>query len=290
MNLNQQWRSNYTSIDSFYIANEQGYAGMSIEIRDSIQEVTEDIVQTRQSEWHGLLDTVAQDMKWLETGLLQCQDPVCYDSIMQLLNVYRVLGDSLEHCVMNRNTTLNQQLQSRIEGIISTNSGLPDTSLFQWSERIVLDIMLRIMEGDSITTNDKLHLETIAMSCDEDAGRWVYWARALCWQLYGEYYDEKSCIQSVLLGIGDEDVIDTEIRLVITPNPTFGEFKVAVEPVISNMFDLNVYNLNGQLIYQRPGIVSGSLVDGSSWINGTYLIEIVSEDFIKTTKVLIQND
>ena len=135
-----------------------------------------------------------------------------------------------------------------------------------------------------------MHLVTIAMSCDEDAGRWVYWARALCWQLYGDYYDEKSCMQYVLLGIEKEDVIDDEIRLVITPNPTIGEFIVAVEPVSSKMFDLNVYNLNGQLIFQLPGVVSGSLVDGSSWINGTYLIEIVSQDFIKTTKVLIQND
>ena len=129
---------------------------------------------------------------------------------------------------------------------------------------------------------------TIAMSCDEDAGRWVYWARALCWQLYADYYDEKSCIQTMLLGIEQEEVEVTELQLILSPNPTSSEFTVDWCPNKSESGNLYVYDLNGRLIHAERNVTTGQTVNAAQWSEGTYLVKLVGQKSVRSGKVIIQ--
>jgi hypothetical protein len=77
----------------------------------------------------------------------------------------------------------------------------------------------------------------------------------------------------------------------IFPNPSSGNFNVILNDFEGNNFDLNIYNLMGQLIYNQPNLqptIGYPISIGNN--KGIYFLEIKSESKVISREKLIINN
>lgn len=82
------------------------------------------------------------------------------------------------------------------------------------------------------------------------------------------------------------NVIDLSNEIVIYPNPTTGFVRIKNVYAFGNNFTVNIYDNYGKQILNKK---NASSVDLSSFANGIYSIQIISEKGIATQKLILNN-
>ena len=85
-----------------------------------------------------------------------------------------------------------------------------------------------------------------------------------------------------ILGVGIEE-IDAK-TLTIYPNPTNAQ--ISFETVTSDIINIEITSLNGQLIYSKVMEGTSHQLDLSTFRKGVYFITIRSRDFLTTRKIV----
>jgi len=88
--------------------------------------------------------------------------------------------------------------------------------------------------------------------------------------------------------ITEENKSESDSGFSIYPNPTTGEFNVKVKKSNSKTYNIEIYSLQGMMIYtNKVNSNIGTLkINGSSFKNGMYLIKISSKDELFTSKII----
>lgn len=81
-----------------------------------------------------------------------------------------------------------------------------------------------------------------------------------------------------------EDVAETNYDLKLTPNPATNYFSITSNRNLSGK--LSLYNMNGQLINEVVNYSEGNPIDISNLDKGIYMIQLKSEGFSKTFKLI----
>jgi len=86
------------------------------------------------------------------------------------------------------------------------------------------------------------------------------------------------------------DEINQSSDIGISPNPNNGNFKINTSSFLNESFELNIYNIFGQIIYSKQ--VNSSDYSGQISVenlkSGTYLVSIVSENKKLTSKLVVK--
>src|SRR5690606_23376978 len=114
------------------------------------------------------LDTLSVLISAQYDSLSNCVMQTCRDSIGSILSGYHLEADSLRAFIDSISQDYHAANNIALDSLISWNGSITDTALYQWSEKRLTDVSLRMMQGDSLTAQDKLDLQTIASYCDED--------------------------------------------------------------------------------------------------------------------------
>lgn len=89
-------------------------------------------------------------------------------------------------------------------------------------------------------------------------------------------YDESS------VGIGEEP---SEAFFNMSPNPSFGYIKVAHNYSNAN---LTIIDMSGKIVFQNANYINNAQIELTSLNKGIYLVQLQSETFIKTKKLMIK--
>ncbi len=285
---NPDWLVGNSTLTGYYDSLTALYVGQRVILIDSISGYVEGL------EWQRMhldtlslrLDTLSELISAQYDSLSNCVMQTCRDSIGSILSVYHLEADSLRAFI----DSISQDYQAAnnivLDSLISWNGSITDTALYQWSEKRLTDVSLRMMQGDSLTAQDKLDLQTIASYCDEDAGRAVWQARILCWSLYAELYLESQCVQALTALSKPEDET-LEYHLILYPNPGESHFRVLWSGDESAAtIRMEVYDIAGRLIHELRDMKSGMEVQTRGWSNGLYLVRVYIGDEVYQTKWL----
>jgi len=96
---------------------------------------------------------------------------------------------------------------------------------------------------------------------------------------------DSSC-SSVTTIITDIENLTINKGFTIYPNPLIDELNIDFNDLITDVYDLHIYNSLGQVIYQRQSINSAIQVNTSAWEKGFYLVEIKNQQMNQTIKVV----
>jgi len=86
---------------------------------------------------------------------------------------------------------------------------------------------------------------------------------------------------------GIQDVSSATIGLKLNPNPARTSVQVFTGIPLSQNGTLAVYDITGKLLIRKERFVSNQYLDISPLKNGIYFVEITSEDFTRTTKLVV---
>lgn len=87
------------------------------------------------------------------------------------------------------------------------------------------------------------------------------------------------------------DEIQQNSDITVYPNPNNGDFFIQVDQIKDEPFELNIYNLVGQIVYTQQIIPSGNnsqQIQIENLNHGTYFVRINSENKILTSKLIIE--
>lgn len=87
--------------------------------------------------------------------------------------------------------------------------------------------------------------------------------------------------------IADNSTTDNNGDLLVYPNPSNGTFNVSAG---NNQFDINIYNIQGRLIYTEKAIPANTIkeINLKGMPRGIYFLRITGNNEVKTSKLLIQ--
>lgn len=88
--------------------------------------------------------------------------------------------------------------------------------------------------------------------------------------------------EEIYVYVGDKDSDKGKAR--IWPSYVTSQLQVAMSNKQS--YSVEVYNLNAHLIYKEEGLTSQTLIDASSWANGSYIIKVRSTGFSDSFRFL----
>lgn len=96
------------------------------------------------------------------------------------------------------------------------------------------------------------------------------------------------------LFINSTSILDKNKAITIFPNPATASFSIKALSITSGLFEVAIFNLNGQLIksdvdFNKQGNTShNNQYDVSDLNNGVYLVKVTSNESSKTMKLIIQ--
>ncbi len=77
----------------------------------------------------------------------------------------------------------------------------------------------------------------------------------------------------------------TSLDFSVYPNPASDWLNVSVDS--QELFDLRIYNLTGEILYQEINLSGAQKIDIGEFAAGSYLVELSNQEFTKTEKLII---
>ena len=72
----------------------------------------------------------------------------------------------------------------------------------------------------------------------------------------------------------------------VYPNPSTGLFTIELEGGVSNV-KLSILDLNGKIVYSQPLVKNKTNVDLNTIANGIYIVVLISDDTVSSTKMIV---
>ncbi len=138
----------------------------------------------------------------------------------------------------------------------------------------------------TVTTNLKEYELTLDMPRDDDNVR-LYFGIG---QFLGKFYIDNISLTEIIENppTGISETSDNSKKFKIFPNPTTGNFSVHVSSFVdSEKYALQIFSLDGKLIYETVIRGSNTEVNPGALKKGIYLVKINSEKSSSTTKLII---
>ncbi len=83
--------------------------------------------------------------------------------------------------------------------------------------------------------------------------------------------------------------LDNELHVNVYPNPTEGNVHISIAEDVSDGVDISVFNIFGQLLFVKNGIVENEIsFDFSNYSRGVYYLKMVIDNRLQTQKIIIQ--
>ncbi|MEI8201771.1 MAG: LamG-like jellyroll fold domain-containing protein [Bacteroidota bacterium] len=89
-------------------------------------------------------------------------------------------------------------------------------------------------------------------------------------------------------GIQNVTEIKKEFSISVFPNPSNGKFKLESETTPDKPFNVEVYNMAGNIIRQFTWNGQGMYLDLSGYTNGLYLLKVSNSSGVETKKLIVQ--
>ncbi len=180
--------------------------------------------------------------------------------------------------VSQRNTAVGQLEQfyftrdtarhNKIQALLALNTAVVDTVLPATNQKKINDIILRLLDADTLATGNLDDLIAIAEQCPLEGGDAVYEARAFVRHLTGAEYDDLDLCSTASRSAQKPDKQSTSLGQDFYPNPTTG--RIAWDNATGGQVTIEVYDLLGRLRLSRNTADSfidlRPLPDGAYWI------------------------
>ncbi len=163
---------------------------------------------------------------------------------------------------------------------------------------------LTLTEPEELTLSTEIVDNTVTVSANGGTPEYEFSIDGgMTWQTEGEFTnlpndeytivvsDANLCLSSTTVIVdftsNTSDIVTTS-SLVLSPNPNPGAFSILLESKDLRTVELQIYNINGQLVFsQNQELVNGQADLKLDLENGQYFLKIADEDYSKVARLVI---
>jgi hypothetical protein len=285
------WKDSSQVIEDFYNTHDTGYIGQLSALEDSLVSVDQFMssANTTVAPYQNEILSIYLELDTLKTQFAQSTDSLEQDSLVEIIEGYTAVIDSLGVLIEAERSYSDSILNVMINALIDQNELLPDTADHQWTRKTLNDIVLHYMQSDTLRSGDDTDLLTIAGYCYSDGGASVYDARSLAWALLDDVIYEDHCVQASPLPSSVPNVTARLQTLTLAPNPAGDEVQISWETHMDEKVRIEMLSISGQLM--RSVELNNSeafyIMNLSGVPTGTYMVRVGDGKHIQVGKLII---
>jgi len=289
---NSSWLIDFPNIANFYTTENSGFIGLAVDILQEID--LHSINLDNQYEVMSLLqliyDGTLNQIQTIEAQLAIETDPLIILNLQnQLLALENQLASNLQD-IKNLNITNQAINATQINAIESLILSVNPLSASQSNFKSVYLLIIKLMEGQSLSETDKLTLRTIAQECSIDGGRWVHQANEICNSLLKEYYSPEVCLEEFQGEITSRITKSNEV--IVYPNPADDELMINLGSILktNEIPEIKLINLEGKPISIIP-VCNNAIwtVKTTSIPDGMYILQVKGNAEDIKTRIIINH-